>query len=128
MRWRFCGKCLDLRRVEALVGHDRHLLLRSDGAVVCGLGYDDIECTPPASSSSWALYTLVLLPLTGLCKHLAELRMERAERRKGARSGLWLPLVPSIMNYVVGWAAGEVLGPAQRQRLEAEEVGGTWQG
>ena len=75
----------------------------------CGLGYDDIECTPPASSSSWALYTLVLLPLTGLCKHLAELRMERAEQvggRKGARSGLWLPLVPSIMNYVVGWAAG----------------------
>mmetsp|Transcript_20867 Transcript_20867/g.67315 ORF Transcript_20867/g.67315 Transcript_20867/m.67315 type:complete len:390 (-) Transcript_20867:486-1655(-) len=38
MRWRFCGKCLDLRRVEALVGHDRHLLLRSDGAVVLRAG------------------------------------------------------------------------------------------
>jgi len=69
--------------------------------------YDDIDLPAvqhPATSHQWLLLVLCLVPVGGLFKHLAEDYIERAQRagRKPVRG---VELVPTVMNYIVGWNA-----------------------
>ena len=66
------------------------------------------------SSSNWAVYSLVLVPLTGLCKHLAEDHVEKAEAR-GVMPVRGANIVPNIMNYIVGWGFAGCAGQFLRE-------------
>ena len=63
------------------------------------------------------MYSLLMVPLTGLLKHLAESHTERAEAR-GQAPARSAALIPSIANYICGWGfANAAVRPTFVRRL-----------
>jgi hypothetical protein len=96
----------------------------SDGIAIYGFGlaapwyctYADTECVDSASPHAWLIYALCLIPPGALLKHLSEDTAEKM-KEKGQEPLRFLEHVPQIMNYVVGWGAGNAMMAWTNQTL-----------
>ena len=81
----------------------------------CGTAYHETACTSPAAAYPQSIFTIVVIVVTGLMKHLAE------HYKIAEWGGMWDD-VPTISNYLAGWAAAGALTQAVVELKQAYPI------